>query len=49
MEGSDLFAISPGHDSWVVGEEPYALLRLLGDDSSTLPAKEPADDPNARA
>lgn len=28
----DLFHISPGHDSWVVGEEPYVSLHLLGAD-----------------
>jgi quercetin dioxygenase-like cupin family protein len=26
----DVFAIPPGHDSWVVGEEPYVSLHLLG-------------------
>ena len=26
----DLFAIGPGHDSWVVGDEPYVSLHLLG-------------------
>jgi mannose-6-phosphate isomerase-like protein (cupin superfamily) len=26
----DLFAIPPGHDSWVVGDEPYESLHLLG-------------------
>ncbi len=26
----DLFAVPPGHDSWVVGEEPYESLHLLG-------------------
>lgn len=26
----DLFAIAPGHDSWVVGDEPYVSLHLLG-------------------
>lgn len=26
----DLFFIRPGHDSWVVGEEPYVSLHLLG-------------------
>jgi quercetin dioxygenase-like cupin family protein len=28
----DLFAIGPGHDSWVVGEEPYVSLHFLGAD-----------------
>lgn len=26
----DLFHVPPGHDSWVVGEEPYVSLHLLG-------------------
>ena len=26
----DLFAIEPGHDSWVIGEEPYISLHFLG-------------------
>jgi hypothetical protein len=26
----DLFAIAPGHDSWVIGEEPYISLHFLG-------------------
>jgi quercetin dioxygenase-like cupin family protein len=29
----DLFAIAPGHDSWVVGDEPYVSLHLLGADT----------------
>ena len=27
---SDLFAIAPGHDSWVIGEKPYVSLHFLG-------------------
>jgi hypothetical protein len=30
MEPGDIFAIPPGHDSWVVGDEPYVSLHLLG-------------------
>ena len=30
MKPGDVFYISPGHDSWVVGEEPYVSLHLLG-------------------
>src|SRR5262245_57311610 len=33
MEPGDLFAVPPGHDSWVVGDEPYTSLHLLGADS----------------
>lgn len=30
MEPGDFFYIEPGHDSWVVGEEPYQSLHILG-------------------
>ena len=26
----DLFRIGPGHDSWVIGDEPYVSLHFLG-------------------
>lgn len=26
----DLFSIGPGHDSWVVGDEPYVSLHFMG-------------------
>ena len=26
----DIFYIPPGHDSWVVGDEPYVSLHFLG-------------------
>jgi hypothetical protein len=26
----DIFYIAPGHDSWVVGDEPYVSLHLMG-------------------
>lgn len=29
----DLFAIAPGHDSWVVGDEPYVSIHFLGADA----------------
>ncbi len=28
----DLFHVPPGHDSWVIGDEPYVSLHLLGAD-----------------
>ncbi len=28
----DLFSIGPGHDAWVVGDEPYVSLHFLGAD-----------------
>ena len=30
MKPGDLFHVPPGHDSWVVGDEAYVSLHLLG-------------------
>ena len=30
MREGDLFAVPPGHDSWVVGDQPYVSLHFLG-------------------
>jgi hypothetical protein len=30
MEPGHLFYVAPGHDSWVVGDEPYVSLHFLG-------------------
>lgn len=30
LRPGDLFYIAPGHDSWVVGNEPYVSLHFLG-------------------
>ena len=30
MKAGDIFYIPPGHDSWVVGDEPYVSLHLMG-------------------
>jgi ethanolamine utilization protein EutQ (cupin superfamily) len=30
MAPGDIFAVPPGHDSWVVGDEPYVSLHFLG-------------------
>jgi catechol 2,3-dioxygenase-like lactoylglutathione lyase family enzyme len=32
MRAGDVFHIGPGHDSWVVGDEPYVSLHFLGAD-----------------
>jgi quercetin dioxygenase-like cupin family protein len=32
MEPGDFFHVPPGHDSWVVGDEPYVSLHFLGSD-----------------
>jgi hypothetical protein len=30
MKAGDIFYIPPGHDSWVVGDEPYVSLHFMG-------------------
>jgi quercetin dioxygenase-like cupin family protein len=30
MHAGDFFYVPPGHDSWVVGDEPYVSLHILG-------------------
>jgi quercetin dioxygenase-like cupin family protein len=32
MKAGDVFYVAPGHDSWVVGDEPYVSLHFLGAD-----------------
>jgi 2-hydroxychromene-2-carboxylate isomerase len=32
MRPGDVFLIAPGHDSWVIGDEPYVSLHFLGAD-----------------
>jgi hypothetical protein len=32
MTAGDLFYVAPGHDSWVVGDEPYVSLHFMGAD-----------------
>ena len=33
MKAGDVFYIAPGHDSWVVGNEPYVSIHLMGADA----------------
>ena len=33
LKAGDFFAIGPGHDSWVIGDEEYVSLHLLGADA----------------
>jgi quercetin dioxygenase-like cupin family protein len=33
MEPGDLFYVPPGHDSWVVGDEPYISLHVMGSEN----------------
>jgi quercetin dioxygenase-like cupin family protein len=30
MKAGDVFYIAPGHDSWIVGDEPYVSLHFMG-------------------
>ena len=30
LKAGDMFYIPPGHDSWVIGDEPYVSLHLVG-------------------
>lgn len=30
MKAGDFFYVPPGHDSWVVGDEPYVSLHIVG-------------------
>jgi quercetin dioxygenase-like cupin family protein len=41
MGPGDIFHIAPGHDSWVIGDEPYVSLHLLG--ASEYAAAKPGD------
>jgi quercetin dioxygenase-like cupin family protein len=33
MEPGELFYVPPGHDSWVVGNEPYISLHVMGSEN----------------
>jgi quercetin dioxygenase-like cupin family protein len=33
MKEGEFFYVPPGHDSWVVGDEPYVSLHILGSES----------------
>jgi len=33
MKAGDVFYIAPGHDSWVVGNEPYVSVHFMGAES----------------
>jgi hypothetical protein len=41
MKAGDLFYIEPGHDSWVVGDEPYVSVHLMG--AGDYAANKPVD------
>ncbi|HJU89574.1 MAG TPA: cupin domain-containing protein [Gemmatimonadaceae bacterium] len=33
LSAGDFFYVAPGHDSWVIGDEPYVSLHFTGADS----------------
>jgi quercetin dioxygenase-like cupin family protein len=33
MKAGEFFYVPPGHDSWVVGDEPYVSLHIVGSES----------------
>jgi quercetin dioxygenase-like cupin family protein len=37
MKEGDFFYVPPGHDSWVVGDEPYVSLHILGSEDYAAP------------
>jgi quercetin dioxygenase-like cupin family protein len=39
MKAGDLFYVPPGHDSWVVGDEPYVSLHIVGGEDYGAPAE----------
>ena len=39
MKAGDVFYIPAGHDSWVVGEEPYVSLHLMGASDYASPSE----------
>lgn len=36
MKQGDFFYVPPGHDSWVVGDEPYVSLHIVGSESYAI-------------
>jgi hypothetical protein len=36
MRAGEFFYVPPGHDSWVVGDEPYVSLHLMGSERYAL-------------
>jgi quercetin dioxygenase-like cupin family protein len=39
IKAGDFFYIPPGHDSWVVGDEPYVSLHILGSETYAAPSE----------
>jgi quercetin dioxygenase-like cupin family protein len=39
LKAGDFFYIPPGHDSWVVGDEPYVSLHIVGSEGYVAPTE----------
>jgi quercetin dioxygenase-like cupin family protein len=39
MTAGDFFYVPPGHDSWVVGDDPYVSLHVLGSEHYAAPTE----------
>ncbi|MBA3262877.1 MAG: cupin domain-containing protein [Thermoleophilaceae bacterium] len=39
MRAGEFFYVPPGHDSWVVGDEPYVSLHIMGSESYAATAE----------
>jgi hypothetical protein len=37
MTPGDFFYVPPGHESWVVGDDPYVSLHILGSEHYAAP------------
>jgi quercetin dioxygenase-like cupin family protein len=37
MRAGELFYVPPGHDSWVVGDEPDVSLHVMGSEGYAVP------------
>ena len=37
MRAGEFFHVPPGHDSWVVGDEPYVSLHIMGSETYAVP------------
>jgi quercetin dioxygenase-like cupin family protein len=38
MKAGDFFYVPAGHDSWVIGDEPYVSLHIMGSEDYAVPA-----------
>jgi quercetin dioxygenase-like cupin family protein len=42
MKAGDFFYVPPGHDSWVIGNEPYVSLHIVGSEDYAAPQEKSA-------